>query len=110
MVAALAPLRAALYDYDGAAVEVALTGLCAPDAAVRLAHPFEDLDGPMGLAREALGSLGAAWPDLERRDTIVIAGRAGSGADWVGCCGYYTGTFARPWLCIPPTGHQVAMR
>jgi predicted ester cyclase len=39
-----------------------------------------------------------------------MAGPGGSGANWVGCCGYYTGTFVRPWLDIPPTGHQVAMR
>ncbi len=29
---------------------------------------------------------------------------------WVGCCGYYTGAFLRPWLDIPATGRQVAMR
>ena len=33
-----------------------------------------------------------------------------TGADWVGCCGHYTGTFVRPFLDIPPTGHPVAMR
>ncbi|MEL6425477.1 MAG: ester cyclase [Pseudomonadota bacterium] len=107
---AVQPLRRALYDYDAAALEQALTELCSPDATVRLAHPFEDLDGPLGFARQAIAPLAAAWPDLERRDTIVVAGRALSGADWLGCCGYYTGTFVRPWLGIPPTGHQVAMR
>ncbi|WP_164135137.1 ester cyclase, partial [Serratia marcescens] len=48
-------------------------------------------------------------PDLERRDYIVISGQAEK-ADWVGCAGYYTGTFRASWLDIPPTGHQVSMR
>ena len=40
----------------------------------------------------------------------MIAGPTQEGANWVGCCGYYTGTFKEAWLDIPPTGHQVAMR
>jgi predicted ester cyclase len=40
----------------------------------------------------------------------VIAGVTEHGGHWVGCGGYYTGTFIHPWLDIPPTGHQVAMR
>jgi predicted ester cyclase len=77
---------------------------------VRLAHPFEDLDGAAGLYARAYEPLHGALPDLERRDTIVIAGESPGGANWVGCCGYYTGTFCRTWLGIPPTGHQVSMR
>ncbi|GIT07309.1 MAG: hypothetical protein CM1200mP30_09390 [Pseudomonadota bacterium] len=40
----------------------------------------------------------------------MIPGSTKEGADWVGCCGYYTGTFKKAWLDIPPTGHQVVMR
>ena len=50
-----------------------------------------------------------AVPDLERRDTIVIGGSV-LGQDWVGCAGYYTGLFERPWLRIPPTYHQISLR
>jgi len=28
----------------------------------------------------------------------------------VGCCGYYVGTFQRPWLDIPATGQPIQMR
>ena len=108
--AALTPLRKALYDYDPDAVLRALQAVFDPQAAVHLATPFEDLDGPLGLFEQGFKPLHHAMPDLERRDTIVMAGPSGSGAHWVGCCGYYTGTFVRPWLDIPPTGHQVAMR
>jgi len=40
----------------------------------------------------------------------VIAGSAHNDTEWVGCAGYYTGTFCKPWLDIPATGHQVSMR
>ena len=108
--AALTPLRKALYDFDPEVVSRALQAVFHPQAVVHLATPFEDLDGPLGLYGHGFRPLYHALPDLERRDTIVMAGPGGSGANWVGCCGYYTGTFVRPWLDIPPTGHQVAMR
>ena len=108
--AVILPLRQALYDYEPGAVHAALSNAFDPDAKVHLAYPFEDLDGPSGLYEEAFLPLATAIPDLERRDTIVMAGASERGNDWVGCCGYYTGTFVQPWLDIPPTGHQAAMR
>ena len=39
-----------------------------------------------------------------------MAGRSPLELDWVGCCGYYTGTFDAPFLDIPPTGHQASLR
>lgn len=108
--AALATLRQALYDYQPHEVYAALNAVFAPDAIVHLATPFDDLEGPKGLYRDVFEPLQRAIPDLERRDTIVIAGPGAIGGDWVGCCGYYTGTFVRPWMDIPPTGHQVSLR
>ncbi|WP_298361658.1 ester cyclase [uncultured Litoreibacter sp.] len=105
----LSAYRAALYDFAPDTVRSALKNAFAPDALIQLAHPFETLSGPLALFEEALGPLQQAWPDLERRETIVIEGDAKHG-HWVGCCGYYTGTFAKPLLGIPATGHQVAMR
>lgn len=106
----LGALRAAQYDYEPARVRAALQAAFRPDASVHLATPFEDLQGPSALYGLAYAPLRRAIPDLERRDTIVIAGPAAIGGDWVGCCGYYTGSFARPWLDIPPTGHLVSLR
>ncbi len=108
--ALLAPLRRAQYDYDNDGVRKALTAAFAPDANVRLAFPFEDLDGPLDLFETAYLPLSRAIPDLERRDTIVMAGDSKLDSNWVGCGGYYTGTFVAPWLDIPPTGHHVGMR
>jgi predicted ester cyclase len=106
----LAPMRQAQYDYDASSVQASLHAAFLPGAHVCLATPFEELEGAQGLYEQAYAPLHRAMPDLERRDIIVVAGSSPAGADWVGCCGYYTGTFVQPWLDIPPTGHQVAMR
>ncbi len=105
----LQPLRAALYDFEPKPVRAALEAAFAPDAAIQLCHPFETLNGPQDYFDTALAPLYAAWPDLERRETIVIESEIHSG-HWIGCCGYYTGTFAKPWLGMPATGHQSVMR
>ena len=39
-----------------------------------------------------------------------MSGPTAQGANWVGCCGYYCGTFDTPWLDIPATGHMVSLR
>lgn len=104
------PFRKALYDFDLATAKVVMTEVFAPDADIHLCFPFEDLDGADGLLELAFKPLSKAIPDLERRDTIVIAGEALAGSNWVGCAGYYTGTFAHSWLDIPPTGHQISLR
>lgn len=108
--ALIQPLRGAMYDFDEIGVRAALQRAFAPDALIRLAHPFGDMTGPAAFYDRAYQPLFRAIPDLERRDTIVMAGPTLEGADWVGCGGYYTGTFAAPWLDIPPTGHQVHLR
>lgn len=105
----LRPFRAAMYDFDLA--EVARSyGQMAPDALARFAHPLGDTRGPDQTIAKIWAPLARAMPDLERRDQIVIAGRTPEGATWVGCGGYYCGTFIAPWLDIPPTGHLAHLR
>jgi predicted ester cyclase len=101
--------RSALYDCDVAILKDQLNEVFAPDCNIHLAYPFEDLDGPDALFEQVYQPLLTAVPDLERRDFIVMAGEA-NGENWVGCGGFYTGVFERPWLDIPPTQHVVAMR
>jgi len=108
--ALIAPLRAAMYDFDTAGVRAALASVCAPDVLFRFCHPFGDLTGVDAFYDAVYADLFKAWPDLERRDTIVIAGPDEFGNNWVGAGGYYTGIFTAPWLDIPPTGHQVTLR
>lgn len=106
----LVKMREAMKDFEPQAVRSALCDAFHPLAQIHLATPFEDMAGAEELFARALLPLSGALPDLERRDTIVMAGPTPDGVQWVGCCGYYTGTFQRAWLDIPPTGHQVAMR
>lgn len=106
----IAPLRAALFDWDDAAISETLGAICAPDALFRLCHPFGDMVGGAAFKAQALDVLRAAWPDVERRDWIVMAGQDEDGADWVGCGGHFIGTFVAPFLDIPPTGHLTHMR
>lgn len=106
----ISALRSAMYDFGEHDVRALLRRALHPDAHVRLCFPFGDLKGADEFHDRAYHPLWTAWPDLERRDTIVLAGADLEGSHWVGCGGYYTGSFERPWLDIPPTGHQVAMR
>jgi predicted ester cyclase len=103
-------IRNALYDFEPMAVRRVLAETFTDDAPIRLPFPMGDMKGGEDFYEQAYAPLFRAIPDLERRDSIVIAGEAPDGSNWVGCCCCYTGTFARPWLDIPPTGHQVGMR
>lgn len=98
------------YNFEPKAVKQNLVELFANEAKVQLSFPFEDLNGAIGLFEQALLPLHVSFPDLERRDTIIMSGATGRGDDWVGCCGYYCGTFTEPWLDIPATGHMASIR
>ncbi|XPF93593.1 ester cyclase [Colwellia sp. RE-S-Sl-9] len=108
--ALLKPLRQALYNFDRVSVLNELNHVLASDAVVKLSYPFETLHGAQTFFDIAYQPLNNAIPDLERRETIVMAGDSEDGSHWVGMCGYYTGSFEKSWLDIPPTGHQVSMR
>ena len=107
---ALAPFREALYHWTDGGVRSALGETFASDAQIHLAFPFEDLEGAEGLWDQALSALAVAMPDVERRDCILMAGQDDQDDNWVGCCGHYTGTWQEPFLDIPATGQQAAMR
>lgn len=107
---ALALLFEAQYDFEEVSVRKALKQCLHAKCQIQLAYPFEDLTGHQALYDEAYHPLFVAIPDLERRNTIVMAGETARGDDWVGCCGYYTGSFEHSWLDIPATGHHVSMR
>ena len=104
-------LRRSLYDFDLNTIAAVIDKAFHPEAVIQLSYPFETLPGgPQGLYSEVLVPLAVAISDLERRDTIVMSGATDTGKQWVGCCGYYTGTFTQPWLNINPTGHQISLR
>ncbi len=83
-----------------------LSDVAGPDCAVQLAHPFETMDvaGYHGV----LDQLAAAFPDLERRVTIEVAGHDANGQLWVGQFGYWCGLFDAPCIGIPATRRLAA--
>jgi predicted ester cyclase len=90
--------------------KAALRDALMQDATVWMSHPFNRLSGADAVFDAAYAPLYLAMPDLERRETIKIAGRDVRGALWAGVCGAYVGTFEGPFLDIPPTGRAAAMR
>ena len=98
------------YNFVPERVQATLNCLFAADAKVQLCYPFETMHGANALFERAILPLSQSISDLERRDTIIIAGETEQGVSWVGACGYYCGTFSKPFLDIPATGHMVSMR
>jgi predicted ester cyclase len=103
-------LRAAQYDFSEVPVRAAMAESFAADAVIHMCSPLGDLTGPDAFYDATYAPLLHAFPDLERRDYIVITGETEHGGTWIGCAGYYTGTFKAPFLDIPATGHLAHMR
>jgi len=106
----LARLRNEMYNFTEAGVKAKLKQLLVAEAEVKFGFPLGEMTGRAALYETVYAPLFKALPDLERRDYIVIAGPTDQAANWVGCAGFYTGTFVKPWLDIPPTGHLVTLR
>ena len=99
----LLPLRSAMYDFEEGSVQHELEKLIASDAKIRMPFPFKDLIGSEAFFETCYAPLFRSFPDLERRDWIVMAGSTEQNNHWVGCAGHYSGTFIEPWLDIPAT-------
>ncbi|GAA0834335.1 nuclear transport factor 2 family protein [Marinomonas arenicola] len=103
-------LRKCLYDYSEVDLAKTIECVIANNAILQFSFPFETLESKQELLSRIFNPLAKAFVGLERRDTIVMSGNSNNNSQWVGCCGYYTGSFEKPWLDILPTGHQVSMR
>lgn len=82
----------------------------ASDATFHMCAPFKDCHLPSDWFDTCVTSLVDAMQDLEWRDYIVISGEDADQNGWIGCTGYYCGTFVKPWLDIPATGHFAHVR
>ena len=108
--AIIAPVCAAMYDFSEHGVRAALGDAADADVIFHAPHPWGDLHGADQIYQTLYAPLFRSVPDLERRDFIVTAGRTAEDENWIGCAGYYSGTFIAPWLEIAPTGHIMHMR
>lgn len=108
--ALLAPYFTALYHGDQTRSADLLAERCAPDAIFHLSHPFGDCVGAGAWNEGPMQALFQSFHDLERRDFIVASGKTEAGEAWVGCVGYFQGSFRAPLLNIPATGRLMGFR
>ena len=87
----------------------ALADLYSADVAWHGPHPINAHVGAANVVEKFWQPFLHAFPDLERRDDIVIAGSF-KGGKWIAATGYYTATFTRDWLRIRATGGVVNIR
>lgn len=87
----------------------ALAAIYHPDAEWRGSHPLNEMHGVDAIATQVWAPLHVAFPDLERRDVILIGGTY-DGRDYIATVGHHCGTFREPWLGIPPTGRPIHIR
>ena len=80
-----------------------------PDAHWRGSHPMNEIKGIEAIERTVWGPLIASFPDLERRDSIVIGGTY-DGGDYVGMVGHLAGSFRRDWHGIPAADQVIYLR
>ena len=80
----ISALRMAMYDFSESTVRKVLDGLFISEIVFRLCYPLVEKAGVDNFYMDVFAPLLWALPDLERRDTIVMAGPTQEGADWVG--------------------------
>ena len=80
-----------------------------PQATWRGSHPWNELQGVEAIERLVWAPLLQSFPDLERRDSIVMGGEY-EGRAYVGMVGHLAGTFRRDWNGIPATEQAVYLR
>ncbi|MDF0599105.1 ester cyclase [Psychromarinibacter sp. C21-152] len=100
---------ATLCDAGATGFERHAADLYDPQVEVRAAHPVNEGKGLEFLADALYGPALAAFPDLERRDLIVVGGSY-EGRRYVATMGHYCGTFHGDWLGIPATGRATYIR
>ena len=82
-------------------------------------HPIGVLHGSEALSRRFWRPLKHAFPDLTRRDDVLLGGAslkfpqggsAQGGSDWVAATGHFVGTWQRDWLGLPATRKLTYLR
>ena len=80
-----------------------------PDAEWRGSHPWNEVQGVPAIAQMFWQPLLHAFPDLERRDNLLLGGQY-QGRDYVGAVGHLCGRFQQDWLGLPATGQLLYLR
>ena len=94
---------------DPASLKDRMSSAYHPDVEWRGAHPLNEMKGMDAVGEDVWRPLMHAFPDLERRDLILVGGTYEE-CDFVAAMGHYCGTFRNDWLTIPATGRPVYIR
>ena len=86
-----------------------LSEIFSPNVQWRSSHPLNEMTGLAEVENKVWQPLKAAFPDLERRDSIFVGGEY-EGRTYIAAIGHYCGTFRHDWLTIPATGRPVWIR
>ncbi len=79
------------------------------DAEIRTFHPLNDLKGISEITEKLWKPLLNAFPDLERRDNLILGGSFQNSV-FVSTIAHLTGTFVNPWLNVPAHGKTIHLR
>lgn len=90
-------------------LEASLAAVAAPACRWRVCHPVNDLPDSRAALAQVWLPLKRAFPDLERRDALFLAG-VYEGRVFVATLGRYCGTMRGDWLGIPATGRTARLR
>ncbi len=90
-------------------------GLVAEDAVWHCSHPVNELNGLKAVEQHWVTPLRTAFPDIERRVDIFMAGMfdgrfCGGEGVWVATTGHYCGTFSAPLFGIAPSHNLAFLR
>ena len=99
----------AVTESTPATLRANLSKIYHPDAQWRGSHPWNEMKGLQAIEADVWAPLLHSFPDLERRDNLVIGGQY-EGRDYVGMVGHLVGTFRREWSGIAPTDQVVYLR
>ena len=77
-------------------------------------HPIGVLHGSEALSRRFWRPLKHAFPDLARRDDVLLGGASSKPSadegDWIAATGHFVGTWQRDWLGLPATRKLTYLR
>ena len=99
----------AIAESSPSALRQNLVHIYHPDAEWRGSHPLNEMQGVDAIEGTVWGPLLHSFPDLERRDTLVMGGRFQE-RDYVGMVGHLAGSFRRDWNGIPATDQVIYLR
>jgi predicted ester cyclase len=99
----------ALAEASATSLPERLDRVATADCHWRVAHPMNEMRGTAAALSNVWQPLITAFPDLERRDAIFVAGSY-EGRMLVAAMGHYCGTMREDWLGIPATGKTIYLR